>query len=93
MLLHRQLPWTNLLLTKPQNLLSRRKICGNPYKQLVLAKSYLSATEDERYQRGLIITDDIAISPILDFNLYSNAILNIVKNSYPKFTIGLFGGW
>ena len=43
--------------------------------------------------RGLIITDDIAISPILDFNLYSNAILNIVKNSYPKFTIGLFGGW
>ena len=45
------------------------------------------------YQRGLIITDDIAINPILDFNLYTNAIVNIVKNSYPKFTVGLFGDW
>lgn len=44
-------------------------------------------------QRGLIITDDIAIDPILDFNLYTNAIVNIVKNSHPKFTVGLFGDW
>lgn len=48
--------------------------------------------EDE-YQRGLIITDDIAVEPILDFNLYTNAIVKIVKDSYPKFTIGLFGDW
>jgi tRNA A37 threonylcarbamoyladenosine biosynthesis protein TsaE len=52
----------------------------------------LSAQEDE-YQRGLIITDDIAIKPILDFDRYSDAIVKIVKESYPKFTIGLFGEW
>jgi uncharacterized protein YjbI with pentapeptide repeats len=49
--------------------------------------------EDELFQRGLILTDDIAIDPILDFNLYCNAIVNIVKYSHPKFTIGIFGDW
>jgi len=49
--------------------------------------------EDELFQRGLILTDDIAIHPILDFNLYRDAIVNIVKNSYPKFTMGIFGDW
>jgi hypothetical protein len=44
-------------------------------------------------QKGLIITDDISLDPILDFNLYRNAIVNIIRNSYPKFTIGIFGDW
>jgi uncharacterized protein YjbI with pentapeptide repeats/GTPase SAR1 family protein len=52
----------------------------------------LSIKEDG-YQRGLIITDDIAIHPILDFNLYTDAIVKIIKGSFPKFTIGLFGDW
>jgi uncharacterized protein YjbI with pentapeptide repeats/GTPase SAR1 family protein len=52
----------------------------------------LSIKEDE-YQRGLIITYDIAIHPILDFNLYTNAVVKIIKDSFPKFTIGLFGDW
>ena len=49
--------------------------------------------EDDLFERGLILTDDIAIDPILDFNLYRNAIVNIVKTSHPKFTIGIFGEW
>jgi uncharacterized protein YjbI with pentapeptide repeats len=49
--------------------------------------------EDELFQRGLILTDEVAIDPILDFNLYRNAIVNIVKNSLPRFTIGIFGEW
>ena len=49
--------------------------------------------DDELYQKGLIITDDIAIDPILDFNSYRDAIVNIVRKSYPKFTIGIFGDW
>jgi uncharacterized protein YjbI with pentapeptide repeats len=49
--------------------------------------------KDRQYQKGLIITDDVAIEPILDFDLYRNAIANIIKNSYPKFTIGIFGDW
>ncbi|HMG38525.1 MAG TPA: pentapeptide repeat-containing protein [Nitrososphaeraceae archaeon] len=44
-------------------------------------------------QSGLILTDDAVIDPILDFNLYSNAIVNIIKNSHPKFSIGVFGDW
>ncbi|HXW11190.1 MAG TPA: pentapeptide repeat-containing protein [Nitrososphaeraceae archaeon] len=51
------------------------------------------SAEDELFQRGLILTDDIANDPILDFNLYANAIANIVRNSQPKFTIGIFGDW
>jgi uncharacterized protein YjbI with pentapeptide repeats len=49
--------------------------------------------EDQLFKSGLILTDDIAIDPILDFNLYRNAIVNIIKNSHPKFTIGIFGDW
>lgn len=49
--------------------------------------------EDDLFQRALILTDDIAIDPILDFNLYRDAIVNIVNNSNPKFTIGIIGEW
>ena len=49
--------------------------------------------EDDLFQRALILTDDIAIDPILDFNLYRDAIVNIVNNSSPKFTIGIIGEW
>ena len=49
--------------------------------------------EGELVQSGLILTDDTVTDPILDFNLYSNAIVNIIKNSHPKFSIGVFGDW
>ena len=58
-----------------------------------LSDSDILSNETEVVQRGLIITDDTAEYPILDFSLYREAIKNIVKNSYPKFTIGLFGDW
>jgi Predicted P-loop ATPase len=50
-------------------------------------------SKEELFRRGLILTDEIAIDPILDFNLYRNAIVSIIKNSLPKFTIGIFGEW
>jgi predicted KAP-like P-loop ATPase len=53
----------------------------------------LSYNDNEVDQKGLIITDDIATDPILDFNLYRDAIVNIVRNSFPKFTIGILGDW
>ena len=49
--------------------------------------------EEELFQKGLILTDELTTDPLLDFNLYRNAIVNIVKNSYPKFTIGISGEW
>ena len=50
-------------------------------------------SKEELFRRGLILTDEIAIDPILDFNLYRNAIVSIINNSLPKFTIGIFGEW
>ena len=50
-------------------------------------------SKEELFRRGLILTDEIAVDPILDFNLYRNAIVSIIKNSLPKFTIGIFGEW
>ena len=52
-----------------------------------------SPLEDLKPQKGLIISDDIADYPILDFKLYRDAILNIIRNSHPKFTVGVFGDW
>jgi GTPase SAR1 family protein len=53
----------------------------------------LSKDADKKLQKGLIITDDIAINPILDFNLYRDAITKIITQSYPKFSIGIYGDW
>ena len=50
-------------------------------------------SKEELFRRGLILTDEIAVDPILDFNLYRNAIVSIINNSIPKFTIGIFGEW
>ena len=50
-------------------------------------------SKEELFRRGLILTDEIAVDPILDFNLYRNAIVSIINNSLPKFTIGIFGEW
>jgi predicted KAP-like P-loop ATPase len=48
---------------------------------------------DDKFQRGLIITDDISLAPILDFDYYKQVITDIIKKSYPKFSIGIFGEW
>jgi uncharacterized protein YjbI with pentapeptide repeats len=53
----------------------------------------LSEKDDRKLQKGMIITDDISHFPILDFDDYANALTNIIKNSYPKFSIGIYGEW
>jgi hypothetical protein len=53
----------------------------------------MCAAKTDPYQKGLIITGDITRDPILDFNLYRDAIVKIVRNSFPKFSIGIFGDW
>lgn len=44
-------------------------------------------------QKGLIITDDISPAPILDFKEYAAAIVRVIEQSYPKFSIGIYGEW
>jgi uncharacterized protein YjbI with pentapeptide repeats/GTPase SAR1 family protein len=53
----------------------------------------LSDDDAKKLQKGMIITDDISHFPVLDFNEYVNALTNIIKNSYPKFSIGIYGEW
>jgi predicted KAP-like P-loop ATPase len=53
----------------------------------------LSKAEIDRYQKGLIITDDVSVAPILDFKYYKQVIIDIIKKSYPKFSIGVFVEW
>jgi predicted KAP-like P-loop ATPase len=50
-------------------------------------------SKDEKKTQGTIITDDISSSPILDFNDYVTALTKIIKNSDPKFSIGIYGEW
>ena len=73
--------------------LAMKNRCSNNNQQCLKNMSFLkvilSVKEVDRYQRGLIITDDIAVEPILDFDLYRDAIVTIIEKSYPKFTIGI----
>ena len=47
----------------------------------------------EMSDRIRIITDDPTEDGILDFPRYSNCIANLIENSKPRFTVGIFGGW
>jgi predicted KAP-like P-loop ATPase len=49
--------------------------------------------DTEELQKGLIITDNFSKQPILDFDSYTDAIVKMIKNSYPNFTIGIYGEW
>jgi predicted KAP-like P-loop ATPase len=42
---------------------------------------------------GICIVTDEAITDALDFDNYSQAISNIITNSVPRFTVGIYGGW
>ena len=45
------------------------------------------------FTRGMIITDDVTYHPVLDFERYRGTIVNIITNSYPKFSLGIYGEW
>jgi predicted KAP-like P-loop ATPase len=40
-----------------------------------------------------IITDEPALEDTLDFDRYSQQLAEIIVNSNPRFSIGIFGGW
>jgi predicted KAP-like P-loop ATPase len=44
-------------------------------------------------QNGMIITDDVTPEPILDFENYSSTIVKMISQSYPKFSVGIYGEW
>ena len=42
---------------------------------------------------GISIATDEPITDAPDFDNYSRAISNIITNSVPRFTVGIYGGW
>ncbi len=40
-----------------------------------------------------IITDEPTLDDALDFDSYSKELAEIIKNSSPRFAVGIFGGW
>jgi len=40
-----------------------------------------------------ILIDEYDIHPTVEFESISHTIANIIKNSYPRFTIGIYGEW
>ena len=40
-----------------------------------------------------IITDEPTLEDALHFDRYSQQLADIIVNSTPRFTIGMFGGW
>jgi predicted KAP-like P-loop ATPase len=40
-----------------------------------------------------ILTDEVDVDPFLDFQLYGETIIKIIKGSEPNYTIGIFGEW
>jgi hypothetical protein len=40
-----------------------------------------------------IVTDTPILNGVLDFPIYSKLISNIIENSHPRFSVGIFGGW
>ena len=65
------------------------------------ADCYNKAKElDSSYSNSLltpsdvkIVTDEPVIKGVLDFNIYSKLLSNIIQGSNPRFTVGIFGGW
>ena len=43
--------------------------------------------------KAKILTDDIEPVPILDFEKYSYTIVQLIKDSDPRFSIGIYGEW
>jgi GTPase SAR1 family protein len=42
---------------------------------------------------GMIITDDVACKPVLDFEAYRDTVVKMIMKSHPKFSIGIYGEW
>jgi len=59
-----------------------------------MALSYVP-NKDEKSSApyGISIATDEPITDAPDFDNYSRAISNIITNSVPRFTVGIYGGW
>ena len=54
----------------------------------------MSHSKDDAVQPVVkLLIDEIEPSPILDFKQYSNTMANVIKNSDPRFSIGIYGEW
>ena len=52
-----------------------------------------TASSELKADKLKIITDEPTLEDALDFRNYSHRLAEIITNSTPRFTIGVFGGW
>lgn len=58
-----------------------------------LNTSSVPASSDLGEYKLKIITDEPTFEDALDFRNYSRRLAEIITNSTPRFSIGIFGGW
>jgi len=91
----------NYLIEGQQLLKEDERYLNEQYIQL---KKILKITDNSEYYRSFrgrpdstqpqtILIDDIETKPTQDFVSLSNTIANIIKDSTPHFTIGIYGEW
>ena len=52
-----------------------------------------SKTRTTQLESQAILIDDLEEKPTHEFNSLSNTISNIIRNSTPHFTVGIYGEW
>ena len=74
-------------------LLPWNRISGIKTKNETIRKDDDSHSNSNIRSTIKIITDEPTLEDALDFNSYSKELADIIRNSTPRFAIGVFGGW
>jgi ABC-type multidrug transport system ATPase subunit len=82
--MHRPVTDTNIVSVLWNNLRNRRKA------DRTIENKYDKSTAEKIIT---LITDEPTLKGALDFGKYSRLLANIIANSPPRFSVGVFGGW
>jgi len=58
---------------------------------MVRLKSF--PTFSEKSKNSQLLTDDVELQPVLDFEQYGKTIADMIQESRPRFSVGIYGEW
>jgi predicted KAP-like P-loop ATPase len=60
-----------------------------------IATNQEARTDEANYPSSAlkILTDEVDLKPILDLDRYCDTVVNLIKSSEPRFSIGIYGEW
>jgi hypothetical protein len=87
--------WKKIIKKFNSKLESNNKIFDNKGKGQFKSNdsNYNKLSPNKNTKTIKIITDEPTLEDALDFERYSKNLAEIIRNSTPRFTIGIFGGW